>query len=71
MRKILVIGGSKGIGNSIIKSLLNENSIINLSRTPPLLSHTNLTHYNCDILTDDLPEIDEIDTLIYLSLIHI
>lgn len=65
MRKILVIGGSKGIGNSIIKSLLNENSIINLSRTPPLLSHTNLTHYNCDILTDDLPEIDEIDTLIY------
>lgn len=65
MNKILIIGGSKGIGNSIIKALINTNKIINLSRTAPLQPHNNLTHYSCDILTDDLPNIDEIDTLIY------
>jgi NAD(P)-dependent dehydrogenase (short-subunit alcohol dehydrogenase family) len=65
MNKILVIGGSKGIGKAIINSLIEQNSVINISRTAPLLSHTNLTHYNCDVLTDDLPEIEEIDTLIY------
>jgi len=65
MNKILIIGGSKGIGNSIIKALINTSKIINLSRTAPLQPHNNLTHYSCDILTDDLPNIDEIDTLIY------
>ena len=65
MNKILVIGGSKGIGNAIINALIDENSVINVSRTAPLLSHTNLTHVTCDILTDDLPHFDEIDTLIY------
>ena len=65
MNKILVIGGSKGIGNAIIKSLVDENSILNISRTAPLLFHDNLTHYTCDILTDDLPEAEDIDTLIY------
>lgn len=65
MKKILVVGGSKGIGSAIIKSLIDENSIINISRTAPLLSHTNLTHFTCDILTDGLPEIEEIDTIIY------
>lgn len=65
MNKILVIGGSKGIGKAIIDSLIDKNSIINISRTAPLLSHANLTHFTCDILTDDLPKIDAIDTLIY------
>lgn len=65
MKKILVIGGSKGIGNAIIKSLVDENLVINISRSAPLLSHTNLTHFSCDILTDDLPEIEAIDSLIY------
>ena len=65
MNKILVIGGSKGIGNAIIKNLVDENSIINISRTPPVDSHINQTHFNYNILTDDLPEIEEIDTLIY------
>lgn len=65
MKKILVIGGSKGIGNAIINSLVNNNKVINISRTAPLLSNTNLTHHQCDILIDDLPEIEAIDTLIY------
>jgi len=65
MNKILVIGGSKGIGNAIINCLIDENVIINISRTKPLLSHTNLTHFTCDILNDDLPNLEEINTLIY------
>jgi len=65
MNKILVIGGSKGIGKAIIDSLIDRNSIINISRTHPLLSHTNLTHFTRDIQTDILPEIETIDTLIY------
>jgi 3-oxoacyl-[acyl-carrier protein] reductase len=65
MKKIVVIGGSKGIGSAIVKSLVETNQVVNISRSVPLLSHTNLTHFSCDILSDELPEIDEIDSLIY------
>ena len=65
MKKIVVIGGSKGIGNAIIDALVEKNLIINISRTSPLQPHTNLTHHNCNILEDVLPEIEEIDSLIY------
>lgn len=65
MKKIVVIGGSKGIGSSIVKSLVETNQVVNISRSVPLLSHTNLTHFSCDILSDELPEIDQIDSLIY------
>lgn len=63
--KIVVIGGSKGIGSAIVKSLVETNQVVNISRSVPLLSHTNLTHFSCDILSDELPEIDQIDSLIY------
>lgn len=65
MKTILVIGGSKGIGNAILTSLIDENKVINISRTSPELNHKNLTHHTCDVLTDDFPELDAIDTLIY------
>lgn len=65
MKTIIIIGGSKGIGNAIINELSETHKIINISRTAPDVLHTNLTHYSCDILTDDLPEIDELDGLIY------
>jgi 3-oxoacyl-[acyl-carrier protein] reductase len=65
MRKIVVVGGSKGIGQAIVSSLVEDHIVINISRSAPLQPHANLTHYNCDILTDDLPEIEAVDTLIY------
>ena len=65
MKKILVIGGSKGIGKAIVASLLEENKVINISRTEPTENHQNLTHYSCDVLVDELPKIEELDTLIY------
>ena len=65
MRKIVIVGGSKGIGEAIVNSLVDKNKVVNISRSAPLQPHANLTHHNCNILTDDLPEIEEIDTLIY------
>ena len=66
MKTIIVIGGSKGIGKAIISSLLSSyDNIINISRTEPKISSGNLKHYSCDILTDDLPDIESTDGLIY------
>ena len=65
MRKIIIIGGSKGIGKAITESLLSNHKVINISRTPPEFEHQNLSHHSCDILTDDLPLIEDADGLIY------
>lgn len=65
MRTIVILGGSKGIGNAILNILVDTHKIINISRTSPELSHTNLVHYNCDILKDELPNIDSLDGLVY------
>jgi len=65
MKNILIIGGSKGIGKAIIDNVVSDNNVINISRTAPDLTHNNLTHYSCDVINDELPEIDVIDTLIY------
>ena len=65
MRKIAIIGGSKGIGFAILQKLVSDNLIINISRSSPNLEHINLTHHQCDVLVDDLPSLDEVDSLIY------
>lgn len=65
MKHIIIIGGSKGIGNAIVQSLINDYRITNFSRTAPSLSHNNLTHHSLDILNDELPAIENIDILIY------
>ena len=65
MKNILIIGGSKGIGNAILLHQLENNYIYNISRNPPEITHSNLKHYSIDVLHDRLPEIENIDTLIY------
>jgi len=65
MKTILIVGGSKGIGNAILKNLADTHKIINLSRTAPELQHENITHHGLDVLTADLPEIDALDSIIY------
>ncbi|MNX65237.1 2,5-dichloro-2,5-cyclohexadiene-1,4-diol dehydrogenase [compost metagenome] len=65
MKKIVIIGGSKGIGNAILQQQLENNKVYNISRNAPDLSHQNLKHYSLDVLQDALPEIENIDTLIY------
>jgi 3-oxoacyl-[acyl-carrier protein] reductase len=65
MKNIVIIGGSKGIGSAILLQQLESNKVFNLSRTKPNLTHSNLTHFPIDVLKDDLPDISEIDSLIY------
>ncbi|MEM6721345.1 MAG: SDR family oxidoreductase [Bacteroidota bacterium] len=65
MKNIVVIGGSRGIGAAIVASQLENNKVINISRNAPEVTSNNLTHYSCNILEDELPELEAIDTLIY------
>ena len=65
MKNILIIGGSKGIGFEILKQQLENNQVYNISRTAPEVSHPNLKHFELDVLADPLPEIENIDVLIY------
>lgn len=65
MKNIVIIGGSRGIGNAILVQQLKNNLIHNISRNTPEVSHPNLLHYAVDVLVDTLPDIDKIDTLIY------
>ena len=39
--------------------------MINISRTSPEITHQNLTHFSCDVLTGELPNILQADGLIY------
>lgn len=64
-KKVIIIGGSKGIGKEIINTLLPSYTIINISRSRPSVEHQNLQHHSLDILKDELPEIDQADALIY------
>ena len=65
MKTIIIVGGSKGIGEAIVKKLIPNYLIINLSRSKPHIEHQNLKHYNCDVLSDELPAIERADVLIY------
>ncbi|NRB61200.1 MAG: SDR family oxidoreductase [Winogradskyella sp.] len=65
MDTVIVVGGSKGIGNAIVQSLLPNHNVINISRTAPELTHERLTHYNCDVLSDELPQADSVKALVY------
>ena len=65
MNTILVVGGSKGIGSAIVSSLLSSNKVVNISRTAPKETHQNLTHYSCDVIHDELPDLEAVDGLVY------
>ena len=65
MKNIVIIGGSKGIGNAILRQQVENNNVFNISRNAPEVTHANLTHFSLDVLQDVLPEIENIDTLIY------
>jgi 3-oxoacyl-[acyl-carrier protein] reductase len=65
MNTIIVVGGSKGIGNAIVTSLLSSYKVVNISRTAPEQTHENLTHYGCDVINDELPDLESVDGLVY------
>ena len=65
MKTIVIIGGSKGLGSAILLQQLESNKVINISRNAPDVSHPNLIHYSVNVLVDTLPELENIDVLIY------
>ena len=65
MKTIVVIGGSKGIGLSIVKLLTPSHKVISISRSVSNIEHENLTHYIVDVLSGELPDISEVDGLVY------
>ena len=65
MKTIIVVGGSGGIGNQIVRLLLKNNKVINISRTEPQLKHDNLSHLSCNVLIDELPKLELADGLVY------
>ncbi|MEL6123165.1 MAG: SDR family oxidoreductase [Bacteroidota bacterium] len=65
MGRIVIIGGSKGIGRAILEQQLQRGPCVNISRTAPAISSPNLEHHSADILSDELPDVDDISTLVY------
>lgn len=65
MKNIVIIGASKGIGNAILKQAIENNKVINISRNLPEMSHPNLTNFQLDVLNSELPDIEQVDVLIY------
>lgn len=64
MKTIVIIGASRGIGNAIAHQLSPDHRIINISRNNPD-NLQNITNFSLDILTDTLPDIEQVDALIY------
>jgi 3-oxoacyl-[acyl-carrier protein] reductase len=65
MKTVVIIGGSRGIGNAIVETLLQDFYVINISRNSPENKHPNLSHFSCNILEDELPKLEQVDVLIY------
>lgn len=64
MKKILIIGGSYGIGNTLAKSLCDDHQVVCISRTS-MFEHGNVEHYQLDALKEDLPDMDALHGLVY------
>ena len=65
MKNIVIIGGSKGIGSAILLQQLESNIVYNISRNEPEITHPNLRYFSINVLQDALPDIENVDTLIY------
>jgi len=65
MKTILIIGGSRGIGRAILEQQVAVNKIVVISRGEIDFSHTNLIHFQLDVLKDELPDLEIVDQLVY------
>ena len=65
MGKVLIIGGTKGIGKAIVSEIIEEHEVVCLSRNVSDFTHNNYKHIKFDVLNDEFPEIESLDTLIY------
>lgn len=65
MKKVLIVGASKGIGKAVSQVMRESYQLITMSRSAAQEPTDTSVHYTCDVLTDDLPDIEELDGLIY------
>jgi len=65
MSNILIVGGSKGIGSALLKLASQDHQCINMSRSEPTVSSANIEHHTIDVLNDELPDLEDISTIVY------
>ena len=65
MKTILVVGGSHGIGQALVRQQLAYHQVKSISRTSAGLNEPNFSEYLLDVRDGDLPEIDELDAIVY------
>ena len=66
MSKILIVGGSKGIGKKISEILENKECII-FSRNNDDSANSNHHYYNLDVNNGEFPEIEDLSSIIYVT----
>lgn len=65
MKKYLIIGGSKGISKAVVQQLSHRGDFCYvISRTTPDYDF-NGTHFALNVLTEELPAIENLDGLVY------
>lgn len=65
MKTIAIVGASSGIGKSLINIEKEKHKIIAIQRNTTGVQHANVSECLLDVLTDDLPEIEQLDALVY------
>jgi len=65
MKTIGIIGGSSGIGRALIELEKDRNKIIGIQRNPTGILHENVSEHCLNVLTDELPELETLDALVY------
>ncbi len=65
MSKTLLVGGSKGIGAALLPKLLEQGPVVNLSRNAPQVEHDHLEHHTVDVLSDDIPVVEDVSRIVY------
>ena len=64
MGKILIVGGTKGIGQEIAQLLENRECVI-FSREQYHVNSSNHTHYQLDVSDGNFPEIEDLSSIVY------
>lgn len=64
MDKTLIVGASKGIGQEVLKQL-SDNYCVSFSRNDIDIQSTNHEHYSLDVTKDELPELEDLNSIIY------